>query len=98
MRNYRSSGSFFDWKRVAFFVCGAGELAGVALAPPAIAVDSTGTIYFAESAEVWRISPDGIVTRVAGLPGTLGGYSGEGGPATQAVLEKIGGLAVNAKG
>jgi len=70
----------------------------VALAPPAIAVDSTGTIYFAESAEVWRISPDGIVTRVAGLPGTLGGYSGEGGPATQAVLEKIGGLAVNAKG
>ena len=68
------------------------------VAPPVIAVDSTGAIYVAVAARVWRISTVGIVTPVAGSPTTIGAYSGEGRPATRAVLGSIAGLAVNARG
>ena len=68
-----------------------------AVAPPAIAVDSASAVYVAAAARVWRISTAGIVTPVAGSPTTIGAYSGEGGPATRAVLGTIAGLAVNAR-
>jgi len=57
-----------------------------------ILFDAAGSLYFADTgnALIRRIDPDGIVHRVAGLPPVNGvarrGYSGDGGPATEAEL------------
>jgi uncharacterized protein (TIGR03437 family) len=72
-------------------VCGYATGAGLAL-------DSTGNLYFASTAQVWKITPGGALLEVAGLPCCQGGFSGEGGPATQAILGGIGGLAISSKG
>jgi RHS repeat-associated protein len=61
-------------------------------APYAVAVDSQGTLFIAESYglgeghgnRVRKVSPDGIITTVAGTG--MWGYSGDGGPATSAQL------------
>jgi RHS repeat-associated protein len=54
--------------------------------PTGVAVGPDGSVYIADSINqrVRRVGPDGIITTVAGT-GT-GGYSGDGGPATQAKL------------
>src|SRR5258708_15384626 len=66
--------------------------------PAAITTDSKGNVYFAdlENLRVMRVSPDGILTVIAGN-GILGD-SGDGGPATSAALSAIAGLAVDAAG
>lgn len=64
----------------------------------ALALDSTGNLYFASTAQVWKITPTAATTVIAGMPCCQGGYSGEGGPATQAILGGIGGIAISAKG
>lgn len=57
-----------------------------------IAFDSHGDLYFADTANhlIRKIDEDGIVRRVAGLPPEDGvpqhGYSGDGGQATEALL------------
>jgi hypothetical protein len=57
-----------------------------------IAIDPTGVIYFADTANhlIRKIDADGIVRRVAGQPPKDGqkqkGYSGDGGPAVDALL------------
>jgi hypothetical protein len=57
-----------------------------------IVFDAAGSLYFADAGNslIRRIDPDGIVHRVAGLPPVNGvaqrGYSGDGGPATEAEL------------
>jgi len=53
-------------------------------------VDSSGSLYFEEAAtgRVRKVSPDGMVTTIAGN-GTSG-YSGDGGPATSAQLSSGG--------
>jgi len=66
--------------------------------PTAIAADSSGVVYVAVNSRVWKIPTAGIIAAVAGTPTASGGYSGEGGPATQAVLGRIGGLAVSSQG
>ncbi|PYN96669.1 MAG: hypothetical protein DMD91_20675, partial [Candidatus Rokuibacteriota bacterium] len=56
--------------------------------PRGAAVGPDGSVYFADSVNanvVRRIGPDGIITTVAGIVGSFG-YSGDGGPATQATL------------
>lgn len=59
-----------------------------------LAVDRAGSLYFQEfqTRRVRKVTPDGIVTTIAGN-GTRG-YSGDGGPATNAQLNP-GGAAVN---
>jgi sugar lactone lactonase YvrE len=75
-----------------FYVAGNGPL------PPGIAVDTGGNIYVADNgnSRIRRISPDGIITTIAGN-GTFG-FSGDGGPATSAELSSVAGLAVDVAG
>jgi sugar lactone lactonase YvrE len=60
-------------------------------APYGVAADSTGALYIAEvgsnetDARIWKVSPSGIITTVAGN-GT-NGYAGDGGPAVNALLD-----------
>ena len=60
-----------------------------------VAVDSHGNLFFADGGNnrVRRISPDGIITTVAGN-GSYG-FSGDGGPATSTQLSTPRGLAVD---
>src|SRR5262249_37066803 len=70
------------------------ELAAVKL----IALDRAGAIYFVEQLphRVRKITPDGIVVTVAGTGEP--GYSGDGGPATQAKIWEPSAIALDAAG
>ena len=67
--------------------------------PAAVAVDSAGNLYIAES-QGYRIrfvaAQSGIISTVAGI-GTAG-FSGDGGPATSAKLGAISGIALDPAG
>lgn len=67
--------------------------------PRAIAFDSAGTLYFADSANhiVGKVEPAGTVTVIAGRRGTPG-FGGDGGPATAATLNGPRGLAFDSSG
>ena len=64
-----------------------------------MAVDGAGNLFIAEmyDDQVRKVSPDGIITTVAGN-GIRPGYSGDGGPATSAQLNTPDGLAVDGAG
>jgi sugar lactone lactonase YvrE len=66
--------------------------------PVDVAVDRGGNLYIAdyENQRIRRVSPDGIISTIAGN-GTPG-YSGDGGPATSASLTRPSALAVDAAG
>ena len=64
----------------------------------ALAIDAAGNIYAADGIwAVWKITPDGSFTIVAGIVGELG-YNGDGIPATQAWLSEPNGLAIDQAG
>jgi hypothetical protein len=78
---------------------GDGGLATEAvLSPLGVAVSNTGDIFIADvgSSRVRRVSPSGIITTVAGN-GTRG-FSGDGGPATDAQLAAPSGVALDSAG
>jgi uncharacterized protein (TIGR03437 family) len=64
--------------------------------PIGLAVDNAGNLYIADSGNhrIRRIAPDGTITTVAGNGN--GGFSGDGGPATQASLYYPKSMAVDA--
>lgn len=62
-----------------------------------LTVDSAGNVYFASNNCVLRMSADGMLNRVAGKPDRIG-YSGDGGAAVDAELNRPEGLAVDAGG
>ena len=64
--------------------------------PSAIACDSQGNLYIAETGDhvIRRIDTNGLITTIAGT-GTQG-FSGDNGPATAALLDSPQGLAVDA--
>jgi len=62
----------------------------------ALAVDDAGNLFLAEPLRVRRLSPDGTIITVAGN-GTQG-FSGDGGPATDAQLDYPSGIAVDSAG
>jgi len=63
-----------------------------------LAVDATGAIFLSDTGNhvIRRIGLDGVITQVAGTG--VPGFSGDGGPATQAALTAPGGLAFDAAG
>jgi sugar lactone lactonase YvrE len=63
-----------------------------------VAVDSAGDLFIADygNKRVRKVTPDGVITTVAGN-GTYG-YSGDGGPATAALLYEPSGVAVDTAG
>ena len=69
-----------------------------------LALDGAGNLYLSDSSHhrVRKVSPDGIITTVAGSGPTTseapGDFAGDGGPATEARLYYPDGLAVDAAG
>ena len=66
-----------------------------------VACDGSGNLYISDnwskSNRIWKVDQDGILRRVAGV-GAQGGYSGDGGPARDALLNGPCGVAVDAEG
>ncbi|MGA2244039.1 MAG: hypothetical protein ABSH48_03480 [Verrucomicrobiota bacterium] len=67
--------------------------------PAGLALDAAGNVFFADFFNnwVWRVNTNGVILRVAGSYNYYG-YSGDGGPATNANLSFPEGLAVDANG
>lgn len=68
-----------------------GDSAGVALKLPlGLAIDANGNLYIttgsSENSFVSKVSPDGTVNAIVGSPTGFSGFSGDGGPATNAQL------------
>ena len=77
-----------------------GPATQATISPSDIAVAADGSVYIGDGAgsvsfpdSIRRIGPDGIITTIAGN-GTSEGYSGDGGPATQASLNGPTGFSV----
>jgi uncharacterized protein (TIGR03437 family) len=66
--------------------------------PSAIAVDSKGYLYIADTfnSRIRKVYPDGTIATIAGSG--ISGYRGDGGPASSAALSFPHGLAVNGSG
>jgi sugar lactone lactonase YvrE len=76
-----------------------GPATKAAIFPESVTVDASGNVYIADNQDnrICKVGKDGIITTVAGN-GSLGGYSGDGGPATGAMLNYPTGVAVDAAG
>ncbi|WP_247235536.1 leucine-rich repeat domain-containing protein [Telluribacter sp. SYSU D00476] len=68
------------------------------LNPVGVTVDGAGNLYIASHScsRISKVSADGIITTVAGN-GNIG-YSGDGGPATEAMLSNVHGVTVDGAG
>ena len=64
--------------------------------PASVAMDTAGNVYLSSDNCVFQLDQRGILTRVAG--NSRGGYSGDGGPATNAQLQNPDGVAVDTSG
>ncbi|GLF95292.1 NHL domain-containing protein [Streptomyces yaizuensis] len=66
--------------------------------PLGVAVDAAGSLYIAEyhNHRVRKVTPDGTITTVAGTG--VGGFRGDGGPATAAQVNRPFGVAVDGGG
>lgn len=66
--------------------------------PFSVLADASGNLYISDTDNnrVRKIAPNGVITTVAG--GSAAGFSGDGGPATQALLNRPAGLALDSTG
>lgn len=76
----------------------ASALAAALSQPEGIAVDGSGNVYFADAAlhQIRKIAPDGSIQTIAGTG--VAGFAGDGGPASQALLNQPYGLALDPAG
>ena len=74
---------------------GLGAGGAVSIGPVGVAVDQSGNQYFTDGGRIRKIS-NGVISTVAGS-GALG-FSGDGGPATSALLNAPTGIAVDSAG
>jgi sugar lactone lactonase YvrE len=67
--------------------------------PYSLTVDSVGNLWIADTqaSRIRKVSPDGIITNVAGA-GPLDGYSGDNGPATSARVKNPQGITIDTSG
>jgi hypothetical protein len=65
-----------------------------------VAVDSNGNLYITDGYLVRKVSPNGIISTFAGdaTRAGVGGFFGDGGPATSALLSSTSGLAADSAG
>lgn len=85
---------------VAGYTGDGGPAASAELAFPAgVAVDSAGYLYIADSGNsvIRRVTPNGLITTIAGTPGVYTPSIGDGGPAIHAQLDAFR-VAVDATG
>jgi hypothetical protein len=76
---------------------GGPAVAAQLVEPLSVAVDATGGVLVADSSNrIRRITPDGVITTVAGSG--IAGFAGDGGPATNAQLNHPTGVVVDAAG
>lgn len=77
---------------------GPATSAGLSQGTLGVAVDNAGNVYIADSAynRIRKVNPAGIINTIAGN-GTAG-YSGDGGPATSAMINGPGSVAVDNAG
>jgi uncharacterized protein (TIGR03437 family) len=64
--------------------------------PGGVAADASGNVYFTGFNCVFKLDPSGVVTLIAG--NSRRGYSGDGGPATDAQLDSPSSVAVDGAG
>jgi len=64
--------------------------------PRGVVVDAAGNLYISESMRIRKVSPSGVISTMAGN-GTVG-FSGDGGPATNAALDFPWGLTMDGAG
>jgi uncharacterized protein (TIGR03437 family) len=77
---------------------GDGGLAvNAGITPAGIALDSQGNLYITDLDQIRKVTPDGIISTLAGNR-TQGGSSGDGGPAIQALLNFPLGIAADVSG
>jgi trimeric autotransporter adhesin len=79
---------------------GAAATAAQVASPDGMAIDAAGNLYFSDDLNdvVRMISTSGIINTVAGNYNIGYGFSGDGGPATAALLNHPNGLAFDASG
>jgi sugar lactone lactonase YvrE len=63
-----------------------------------VAADTVGNVYLGDPSNyrIRKVDPAGVITTVAGTG--VAGYAGDGGPATQAMISSLSGLAVDQAG
>ncbi|HEX7181284.1 MAG TPA: RHS repeat-associated core domain-containing protein [Thermoanaerobaculia bacterium] len=61
-----------------------------------LTTDARGNLYYSTNSRVFKVAPDGTTTTVAGQ--ATGGFSGDGGPAVEAMLSVPRGLAIDPEG
>src|ERR1022692_4998410 len=68
--------------------------------PVAVLLDAAGNLYISDSGNnaIRKVNTSGIITTVAGMGPNANGYSGDGGPATQAELNGPKGIALDSSG
>ncbi len=75
---------------------GPATAAGI-FSPLSVASDPQGNLYVMTSAQVRKITPDGIISTLLGT-GVLGGFGGDGQPAISGKIASNGGIAADSAG
>jgi trimeric autotransporter adhesin len=97
----RIAGSLHNCGNITCLGDGGPATSAELLDPTAVAVDGQGNVYIADTGNerVRKVTPAGTITTIAGAGRFQHpGYSGDGGPATSALLNTPNGVAVDKKG